>query len=188
MGYRQAAARHRLLTTALRAGAGLDGVLYLRRVADSDQIKAAFKGASRVAVIGGGWIGLETASAARAAGVEVTVLETAELPLLRVLGRQVAQVFADLHREHDVDLRCGVQITEITGNGRKATGVRLADGSPHPGHELTSTARENAPNGGAVRLDHPCRSFRRHARVSGAGWSPCAYAIASRGCARRTAR
>ena len=71
-------------------GAGLDGVLYLRSVGDSDQIKAALQDASRVAVIGGGWIGLETAAAARAAGVDVTVLEMSELPLLRVLGRQVA--------------------------------------------------------------------------------------------------
>jgi 3-phenylpropionate/trans-cinnamate dioxygenase ferredoxin reductase component len=110
-------------------GAGLNGVLYLRRVSDSETIKAAFKGASRVAVIGGGWIGLETAAAARAAGVEVTVLETAELPLLRVLGRQVAQIFASLHREHGVDLRCSVQVAEITGSGGRADGVLLTGGS-----------------------------------------------------------
>ncbi len=110
-------------------GAEADGVLYLRRVADSDQIKAAFQTASRVAVIGAGWIGLETAAAARAAGVEVTILEAAELPLLRVLGREVAQVFADLHRDHGVDLRFGVQVAEITGSGGQADGVRLADGS-----------------------------------------------------------
>jgi 3-phenylpropionate/trans-cinnamate dioxygenase ferredoxin reductase subunit len=109
-------------------GADLDGVLYLRSAAESDQIKTAFKGGSRVVVIGGGWIGLETAAAARAAGVEVTVLEMAGLPLLRVLGRQAAQVFADLHRERGVDLRCGVQISEITGSHGHATGVRLADG------------------------------------------------------------
>jgi 3-phenylpropionate/trans-cinnamate dioxygenase ferredoxin reductase subunit len=65
-------------------GGDLDGVHYLRRVGDSDQIKDAFNLASRVAVIGGGWIGLETAAAARAAGVQVTVLETGRLPLLRV--------------------------------------------------------------------------------------------------------
>jgi 3-phenylpropionate/trans-cinnamate dioxygenase ferredoxin reductase component len=69
----------------------LDGVLYLRRVGDSDQIKVAFETASRVAVIGAGWIGLETAAAARAAGVEVTILEAAELPLLRVLARAWAR-------------------------------------------------------------------------------------------------
>lgn len=110
-------------------GADLDGVLYLRRVGDSDQIRTAFQTASRVAVIGAGWIGLETAAAARAAGAEVTILETAELPLLRVLGREVAEVFAGLHRDHDVDLRFGVQVAEITGSGGRAGGVRLAGGS-----------------------------------------------------------
>ena len=110
-------------------GADSDGVLYLRRVDDSDQIKAAFAAASRVAVIGAGWIGLETAAAARAAGVEVTILEAAELPLLRVLGREAAQVFADLHRDHGVDLRFGVQVAEITSSGGRADGVRLADGT-----------------------------------------------------------
>src|SRR5947209_966499 len=110
-------------------GADADGVLYLRRVGDSDQIKAAFQTASRVAVIGAGWIGLEATAAARAAGAEVTVLEAAELPLLRVLGREVAQVFADLHRQHGVDLRFGVQVEEISVTGGRASGVRLADGS-----------------------------------------------------------
>ena len=113
-------------------GADADGVLYLRRVSDSDQIKAAFAAASRVAVIGAGWIGLETAAAARTAGVEVTILEAAELPLLRVLGREAAQVFADLHRDHGVDLRFGVQVAEITGSGGRADGVRLADGTRIP--------------------------------------------------------
>ncbi|GAA2646394.1 FAD-dependent oxidoreductase [Streptomyces spororaveus] len=110
-------------------GADLDGVLYLRRLADSDRLKQAFESASRIVVIGAGWIGLETAAAARAAGVEVTVLEMAELPLLRVLGREVAQVFADLHTDHGVDLRFGVQVAEITGADGRATGVLLADGS-----------------------------------------------------------
>ena len=113
-------------------GADADGVLYLRRVADSDHIKAAFTAVSRVGVIGAGWIGLETTAAGRAADVDVTVLEAAELPLLRVLGREAAQVFAGLHREHGVDLRFGVQVAEITGSGGQADGVRLADGSHIP--------------------------------------------------------
>ena len=113
-------------------GAEADGVHYLRRVADSDQIKAAFQAATRVAVIGAGWIGLETAAAARAAGAEVTILEAAGLPLLRVLGPEVAQVFADLHREQGVDLRFGVQVDQITGSAGRADGVRLADGSHVP--------------------------------------------------------
>jgi 3-phenylpropionate/trans-cinnamate dioxygenase ferredoxin reductase subunit len=110
-------------------GADLDGVLYLRRLEDSEAIKAAFAGARRVAIIGAGWIGLETAAAARVAGLEVTVLDYAELPLLRVLGRDVATVFADLHRGHGVDLRCGVEVAELVGQGGSVAGVRLGDGT-----------------------------------------------------------
>ena len=110
-------------------GSDLDQVFYLRRVADSDRLRETFASVSRIAVIGGGWIGLETAAAARTAGVEVAVLEAAELPLLRVLGRETAQVFANLHRDHGVDLRCGVQVAEITGRNGEVSGVRLAGGS-----------------------------------------------------------
>src|SRR5699024_8218634 len=92
----------RRLTTP---GADLDGVLYLRRVEDTDALREAFSTKPRVLVVGAGWIGLETAAAARVAGLDVTVVEMAPLPLLRVLGPEVAQVFADLHREHGVDLR-----------------------------------------------------------------------------------
>ncbi|MGO4759249.1 NAD(P)/FAD-dependent oxidoreductase, partial [Streptomyces sp. 2MCAF27] len=91
-------------------GADLDGVLYLRSVQDSERIKDTFQHASRVAFVGGGWIGLEVAAAAREAGVEATVLEAGELPLLRVLGPQIARVFADLHREHGVDLRLSAHV------------------------------------------------------------------------------
>ncbi|MGH3271309.1 MAG: NAD(P)/FAD-dependent oxidoreductase [Trebonia sp.] len=111
-------------------GADADGMLYLRRVGDSDQIRDTFTTASRVLIIGAGWIGLEVAAAARLAGVEVTVLEAADLPLLHVLGPQVAPVFAGLHRDHGVDLRLGVRVAEITVSGGKTTGARLADGTP----------------------------------------------------------
>ena len=149
-------------------GAGLDGVLYLRTVGDSDRIKAALQSSSRVAVIGAGWIGLETAAAARAAGLAVTVLEMAELPLLRVLGREVAQVFATLHQENGVDLRCGVQVAEITGSGGRADGVLLTDGSRieadvviagvgiTPNSQLASAAGLEASNG--IRVDAQLRS------------------------------
>jgi 3-phenylpropionate/trans-cinnamate dioxygenase ferredoxin reductase component len=110
-------------------GADLDGVVYLRTASDSDRIKAALESASRVAVIGAGWIGLETAAAARMAGAEVTVLEALELPLLRVLGPETARVFAQLHRDHGVDMRFGVGVAEITGGAGRAAAVRLADGT-----------------------------------------------------------
>ncbi|HZR50020.1 MAG TPA: FAD-dependent oxidoreductase [Streptosporangiaceae bacterium] len=113
-------------------GAGLHGVHYLRTAGDSDSIKQAFGEAERVVVIGAGWIGLEAAAAARAAGAEVAVVEMAELPLLRVLGREVAEVYAGLHRDNGVDLRMGVQVDDITGAGDRVSGVRLADGSHIP--------------------------------------------------------
>jgi 3-phenylpropionate/trans-cinnamate dioxygenase ferredoxin reductase component len=110
-------------------GADLNGVVYLRTVSDSDRIKAALETASRVAVIGAGWIGLETAAAARIAGADVTVLEALELPLLRVLGPETARVFAELHRDHGVDMRFEVGVAEITGTAGRATAVRLEDGT-----------------------------------------------------------
>jgi 3-phenylpropionate/trans-cinnamate dioxygenase ferredoxin reductase component len=110
-------------------GAELDNVLYLRRLGDSDRLRAAFTEGARIVVIGGGWIGLETAAAARTAGAEVTVLERGELPLLKVLGREAAEVFAGLHREHGVDLRARAEIERITQTGVRADGVLLADGT-----------------------------------------------------------
>jgi 3-phenylpropionate/trans-cinnamate dioxygenase ferredoxin reductase component len=94
-------------------GSDWGGVRYLRSLDDSDQLKSAFRPGAKVVIIGAGWIGLETAAAARTAGAEVTVLERAELPLLRVLGPRVARVFADLHRDHGVDLRCRVTVEAI---------------------------------------------------------------------------
>jgi len=110
-------------------GADFDGVRYLRSVEDSERIKAGFARAQRVAIIGAGWIGLETAAAARNAGLDVTLLEASELPLLRVLGPEVAPIFADLHRDHGVDLRCQVAVAELTGRNGAVTGVILRDGS-----------------------------------------------------------
>ncbi|MCW2811999.1 MAG: putative ferredoxin reductase [Friedmanniella sp.] len=113
-------------------GADLDRIRYLRRLEDSDQIRADLQAARRVVVVGAGWIGLETAAAARSAGLAVTVLEAADLPLVRVLGPEPAQLFADLHRRHGVDLRCGVQVTGFTGQGGVVTGVQLRDGDLVP--------------------------------------------------------
>ncbi|WP_028801318.1 NAD(P)/FAD-dependent oxidoreductase [Streptomyces sp. 142MFCol3.1] len=113
-------------------GAELDNVMYLRRVGDSERLKEAFTAGARIVVIGDGWIGLETAAAARAAGAEVTVLEHGELPLLKVLGREAAEVFARLHTDHGVTLRPRAQVESITGSGDRVDGVLLADGTRLP--------------------------------------------------------
>ncbi len=109
-------------------GAELDNVLYLRRVGDSERLKSAFTAGAKIVVIGGGWIGLETAAAARTAGGDVTVLEHGELPLLKVLGREAAEVFAELHTDHGVQLLPNVQVESLTGTAGRVDGVRLADG------------------------------------------------------------
>jgi 3-phenylpropionate/trans-cinnamate dioxygenase ferredoxin reductase subunit len=101
-------------------------VVYLRTLDDSLALREHLTKGNRIGIIGGGWIGLEVASAARQHGADVTVLESLDLPLLRVLGPEVAQVFADLHREHGVDLRTGVQVTSIAPSGGGAR-VTLGD-------------------------------------------------------------
>jgi 3-phenylpropionate/trans-cinnamate dioxygenase ferredoxin reductase subunit len=127
-----------LLTTGARPrrlpvpGSRLRGVHYLRTVDDSEHLRATLTPGTRVVVIGGGWIGLEAAAAARAGGAEVTVLEHAARPLQSVLGPELAGVFADLHTEHGVELRCEVTVTAIRpaeGSPDRVGGVVLADGT-----------------------------------------------------------
>ena len=109
-------------------GADLDGIRYLRSIEDSDRIRMDLARARRVVVVGGGWIGLETAAVARSAGLDVTVLEAAELPLVRVLGPEAAALFAELHRQHGVDLRRRVEVARFVGAAGSVTGVPLGDG------------------------------------------------------------
>lgn len=114
-------------------GADAPNVYTLRTINDSDTLIELFRSARRLVIIGAGWIGLEVAAAARAAGVEVTIVESAQLPLLGALGPEMGQVFADLHRANGVDLRLGAQVSEIVTEHGIATeianAVRLADGS-----------------------------------------------------------
>jgi 3-phenylpropionate/trans-cinnamate dioxygenase ferredoxin reductase subunit len=124
-----------LLSTGARprridlTGADAKGVYYLRTVEQSQQLRELFARIKRLVVIGAGWIGLEVTAAARAAGVAVTVFESARLPLLNVLGPEAAQVFAELHAANGVDLRFGATLAEITVADGQATGVRLEDGT-----------------------------------------------------------
>ncbi|WSR66162.1 FAD-dependent oxidoreductase [Streptomyces sp. NBC_01198] len=110
-------------------GADLENVLYLRRVGDSDRLRAAFVEGARIVVVGGGWIGLETAAAARTAGADVTLIDHGELPLVKVLGREVAEVFAGLHADHGVRFHHSAQVERVTGTQGRVDGVELADGT-----------------------------------------------------------
>ena len=111
---------------------GAAAALTLRRLPDADRMRDAFRAADRVAVVGAGWIGLETAAAARRWGAEVVLVEADEQPLGRVLGPEMGAVFAGLHREQGVDvrLRSGVRAIEVIGD--RPTSVVLADGSEVP--------------------------------------------------------
>ena len=104
-------------------GIGLAGVYSLRRIPESLALKEAFVEGRRLVVIGAGWIGLEVAAAASQAGVQVTVLEYADVPLRAALGDRMGRYFAELHRSHGVDLRTGVTVTGVEGR-ESVTGVR----------------------------------------------------------------
>jgi 3-phenylpropionate/trans-cinnamate dioxygenase ferredoxin reductase component len=121
----------RRLPAADRSGAP---VTYLRTIDDAQRIKLALAGGLRIMVVGGGWIGLEVAAAARTAGCNVMVVEPLEEPLLRVLGPTIGHAFATVHRLHGVDLRTSTSIATFSSRpgavGRGPVGiVELDDGT-----------------------------------------------------------
>ncbi|GAA0401478.1 ferredoxin [Acrocarpospora corrugata] len=117
-------------------GADLDGVHYLRTLADSQALRAAFGHGGDVVIIGAGWIGLETAAAARKAGCRVVVVEPEPTPLHRTLGRQIGEVFADLHRRNGVEFRFGASVTRLTGAGGHVRAVELSGGESLPADDV----------------------------------------------------
>jgi 3-phenylpropionate/trans-cinnamate dioxygenase ferredoxin reductase subunit len=107
-------------------GADLDGVHYLRDFRDSDALRGAI-GGGRAVVIGAGWIGAEVAASARQKGMDVTLVERLAAPLERVLGREVGEIYAAIHRDHGVELLADTGVEAIEGTGR-AERVRLEGG------------------------------------------------------------
>jgi 3-phenylpropionate/trans-cinnamate dioxygenase ferredoxin reductase subunit len=110
------------------AGADLSGVLTLRSAADAESLKAALGPGKRLAVIGGGYIGLEAAASARALGAEAVVIEREARILARVACEVLSDFFTSYHRARGVAFELGADVQALEGEGGKITGVRLADG------------------------------------------------------------
>jgi 3-phenylpropionate/trans-cinnamate dioxygenase ferredoxin reductase component len=109
-------------------GADLKGVLFLRSAADAETLKAAIGPGKRLAVIGGGYIGLEAAASGRALGAAVVVLEREPRLLARVACETLSTFFQHYHEARGVTFELGAQATAFVGAGGKLTGVKLADG------------------------------------------------------------
>ncbi|MGW0586641.1 NAD(P)/FAD-dependent oxidoreductase [Streptosporangium sp. NPDC002607] len=115
-----------LITTGVRARswpdeaeAALDGVFVVRTRDDSGRLRERLDaGPGRVLVIGAGFAGSEIASVCRERDIPVTVAEVAEAPLVGALGSMIGSIAADLQRAHGVDLRCGVRVTRLEGDGQ----------------------------------------------------------------------
>ncbi len=112
-------------------GAELDGVLYLRSVADADALRETLVRSSQIIVIGAGWIGAEVAASARQLGAKVSMVEMASVPLKRVLGPEIGAIYRDLHAEHGVEMHFGTSVNALLGSD-SVEAVRLADGTVLP--------------------------------------------------------
>jgi 3-phenylpropionate/trans-cinnamate dioxygenase ferredoxin reductase component len=98
-------------------GGRLDGIHYLRTLADSRLIRERIESAGRLVVVGSGWIGAEIAASAREKGCEVTMIEMASLPLERVLGPELGEIYVDLHRGHGVEFLPETTVDRFEGHG-----------------------------------------------------------------------
>ncbi|MEO6606311.1 MAG: FAD-dependent oxidoreductase [Aeromicrobium sp.] len=157
-------------------GADASNVFSLRRISDSDNLRTAFVGAKTAVVIGAGWIGLEVAASARAAGLAVTVLESADLPLQRVLGDELAGYFADLHRRNGVDLRTSVTVSGFELIDGRVSSVQFDNTSipadivivgigVSPNDELAREAGLDVDNG--IQVDEHLRTSDPHVFAAG---------------------
>ncbi len=108
-------------------GSELDGVLYLRSVADCDVLRGRLDQGGSVVVVGAGWIGCEAAASARSRGLKVTVVDSQAVPLEHALGREVGSVYRDIHLDHGVRLQVGTGVDRFEGAGAVER-VRTSDG------------------------------------------------------------
>ena len=162
-----------LLATGSRArpatvpGADLQGIHYLRSIADVDGIRAGLQSARRVVIVGAGYIGLECAASCIKLGLQVVVLEMAERVMSRVVAPEMSAFYTDEHRAHGAEIRLGESVTAFEGSDH-VSAVRCADGSAHaadlvivgigvlPNVELAAAAGIACDNG--IAVDEYCRT------------------------------
>jgi 3-phenylpropionate/trans-cinnamate dioxygenase ferredoxin reductase subunit len=146
-------------------GHELNGVHYLRSIADVEKIQPAFKEGARLVIVGGGYIGLEVAAVGRKRGLDVTVLETESRVMNRVVATEISEFFQQMHTQEGVKLELGRRVKEIQGDGN-VTAVACADGFSVPADmciigigiipniELAEAAGINCSNG--IVVDEYC--------------------------------
>jgi 3-phenylpropionate/trans-cinnamate dioxygenase ferredoxin reductase component len=148
-------------------GGELAGIHTVRTRADVDAMLAELAGVTRIAVIGGGYIGLEAAAVLAKLGKHVTVLEAQDRVLARVAGEPLSRFFEAEHRRHGVAVRLGVQVACIEGSDR-VTGVRLGTGEALPAEmaivgigiepSVAPLLAAGAAGGNGVLVDAQCRT------------------------------
>jgi len=148
-------------------GHDLAGIHTVRTRADVDRMMAELDGVARVAVVGGGYIGLEAAAVLAKLGKQVTVIEALDRVLARVAGAPLSRFFEAEHRAHGVEIRLGAQVEAIEGEVRVA-GVRLANGEVTPADmaivgigilpAVEPLLAAGAVGGNGVLVDAQCRT------------------------------
>jgi 3-phenylpropionate/trans-cinnamate dioxygenase ferredoxin reductase subunit len=148
-------------------GFDLDGVHYLRNIDDVHSIQAYFKPGAKMVVVGGGYIGLEVAAVAVKRGIEVTVLETADRVMARVVDPIVSRFYERVHREEGVVIETGVTVAGFEGTD-KVEAVVSGEGKRFPcdfvvvgigiipNTELATEAGLKVENG--IVVDEMCRT------------------------------
>ena len=151
------------------SGADLAGVHFVRTREDCDTMMAEIDGGvRRIVVIGGGYIGLEAAAVLTKLDCKVTLLEALPRVLARVAGEELSTFYEKEHRDHGVDLRTGVSVECIEGDGAKVTGVKLADGEIVPAEAVivgigivpavAPLIKAGAAGANGVDVDEYCRT------------------------------
>ena len=158
-------------------GGDLQGVYLLRTIADIDRMSPEFVAGKHLLIVGGGYIGLEAASAARMLGLDVTLIEMADRIMQRVAAPDTSDYFRNLHNNHGVDLRESVRMTRLLEVDGQVCGAELESGETieadlvligiggMPNTDLAQAAGLDCDNG--ILVDETCRTSDPHIFAAG---------------------